>query len=976
MVSSKQQSRLDPRPTEVIDRSKAVVFEFDGRPIEGHEGDTIASALYGSGVRIFSRSFKYHRARGLMCVEGRCPNCLMTVDGVPNVRTCTEQARPGLSVQHQNAWPSAEHDALSILDRFDRLMPVGFYYKALHRPKLLWRLASPIIRRLAGLGAVDPTAVSDTRYDHEHRHADVAVVGGGPAGMSAALAAASAGATVTLIDDQPSLGGHLRYGTRSYSGLPDIPESSGYEIAARLAGEVSSHRGIEVRSGATAFGLYEGNLLGIHCGSSVVKLRAGSIVVATGSYEAPLTFDRNDLPGVMLSSGLQRLANLYGIRPGSTAIVATCNDQGYYAALDLLEAGVKVAALVDSRSSFPHALDAAASLQSRGVLVLASYGLTRAEGNKKVVGCAVARLVDGRPTTEEREFDCDIIAVSGGFQPADALLSQAGSGSKYDDALNESVAHDLPPTLRAAGEVTGVHELGVSLLQGRLAGTEAAADKGRTTSIDDTAELRRELDVAETSYRSSVAVGPLPPEPGQGAKRFVCYCEDVTARDIGRAIEEGFEDIQTLKRYSTVTMGPCQGKMCLKAFAIICAQRSGHSIDETGSTTARPPVQPVPLGALAGHSHMPIKRTSIDRRHRDSGAEMIDVGPWQRPYSYGSPQEECLAVRHRVGIIDVSTLGKLDVVGRDVPALLDKVYTHHYSTLRVGRIRYGLLCADNGTIMDDGTVVRTAQDRYFVTTSTANVDLIEEWFKWWTAGTGMCAHVTNVTSSLAAINVAGPRARDTLAKLTDVDLSPRAFRYMRSAQGDVAGVSCLFLRIGFVGETGWELHFPAEYGEYMWDALLDAGEEFGISPFGGEAQRILRLEKKHIIPGQDTDLVSNALESDVGWVVRLDKEDFIGRAGLEAVSERGMRNKLVGFVMRDHLVPRDGDPVLSGWAPVGRVTSSRLSPTLGKGFGFAWVPAHLAQEGKEIWINVDGQQVSADVTLEPVYDPEGKKLRE
>jgi sarcosine oxidase subunit alpha len=285
------------------------------------------------------------------------------------------------------------------------------------------------------------------------------------------------------------------------------------------------------------------------------------------------------------------------------------------------------------------------------------------------------------------------------------------------------------------------------------------------------------------------------------------------------------------------------------------------------------------------------------------------------------------------------------------------------------------LCSDNGVILDDGTVTRLAQDRYFVTTTTGNVDLTEEWFRWWSAGSGMCAHVTNVTSAYAAINVAGPRARETLSKLTEVDVSQSAFGYMRSAQGMVAGVPAILLRIGFVGEAGWELHVPAEYGEYLWQTIMDAGSEFGISPFGLEAQRILRLEKKHIIVGQDTDAVSNPLESDMGWVVRFDKEDFIGRGGLKLVSDRGLRNKLVGFTMRDGGVPDDADPVLVGRKPVGRVTSARLSPTMGKGFGLAWIPIELAEEGSDIGILVNGKTLPAQVTLRPFYDPEGEQLR-
>ena len=305
-----------------------------------------------------------------------------------------------------------------------------------------------------------------------------------------------------------------------------------------------------------------------------------------------------------------------------------------------------------------------------------------------------------------------------------------------------------------------------------------------------------------------------------------------------------------------------------------------------------------------------------------------------------------------------------------------RVYTHRFSNLRVGRIRYGLLCADNGTILDDGTVTRLSDDNYFVTTTTTNVDLIEEWFKWWSVGGDMCVHITNVTSNYAAVNVAGPYARQTLTKLTGIDLSPSGFRYMRFAKGEIADIPGMLLRIGFVGEPGWEVYVAAEYGEHLWEAIMDAGSEFGIAPFGLEAQRILRLEKKHIIVGQDTDVVSNPLECDMGWAVRFDKKDFIGRAGLHTIRERGLRNKLVGFVMRDGLVPDDGVPVVVGGVPIGRVTSARRSPTTNKGFGLAWVPIEMAEEGSEISVLIDGKSLPAQVTLRPFYDPDGKRVRE
>ena len=933
-------SRLGPHPAQVIDRSKPVEFTFDGRPVQAYEGDTVGSALHASGVRILSRSFKYHRPRGLLCVSGRCPNCLVTVDGVPNVRACTEPVSPGARVTHQNAWPSLGLDVLSLLDRLDRLMPVGFYYKTFHRPKLLWNLAQPFIRKVAGLGRIDVHAPGEPGFLHQNLHTDVAVVGGGAAGMSAAISAAKDGARVTLIDDAPVLGGHLRFSAPVHR--PD--DVTGYEAGVDLARQVSSLDSITVLSSSTAFGLYEDNLLGILAPSKLVKIRAQSVVVATGVIEQPLLFDANDRPGVMLAEGARRLARLYGVKPGDRAVVATVNDEGYSAALELHDVGVSIAALVDSRPE-PGRDATVDSVRDAGIPILMAHAVTRAVGRRQVKAAVVERIEDGVPTGGERRIACDLICTSGTLEPADALVRQSGSGA-------------TPERVHKAGAVAGARSLEQAVEQGREAGSMAAGSGGSTpsylsTSVDRPALLR-----------------------GGGKKRFVCFCEDITAKDIEQAVQEGFDDIQTLKRYSTVTMGPCQGKMCHSAAAALCSRATGRPLEEVGSTTSRPPLQPVPMSALAGRAHMPVKRTPVHQKHVELGARMVDLGPWKRPFDYGSPQEECLAVRQRVGIIDVSTLGKLDVRGPDAPALLDKVYTHNFSGLRPGRVRYGVLCGDNGTIMDDGTVARLSDDRYFVTTTTGNVELIEEWLKWWMAGTEMEACVSNVTSAYAAINVAGPRARETLSRITDIDLTTERFRYMRSREGEVAGVPSTLLRIGFVGETGWEVHFPAEFGEHMWDALMDAGREFGIAPFGLEAQRILRLEKGHVIVGQDTDLVSTPFDSGMEWVVRFEKEDFIGRGGLSVARNRGLEERLVGFTMSDGAVPDDGSQIVGAGRPIGKVTSARLSPTIGKGFGLARVPVDLAEEGREIHVRVGGADIPAYVTLKPIYDPEGKRLRE
>ncbi len=978
MTTNRRSPRLDPAPLELIDRSKVIEFEFNGRPVRAYEGDTVGSALYASGVRIFSRSFKFHRVRGMLCVSGSCPNCLMTVDGVPNVRACVRRVEQGMKVKGQNAWPGLERDLFSVIDRFRWALPIGFYYKGLYRPRALWNFSASLIRRLAGLGSVNLDTKEHPAEHRSYAHADVAVVGGGVAGMSAALEAARNGARVTIVDDQPALGGRLRYGSRHQ--MVDLGEDTGLtapEATHLLASRIAEDDRIDVLSDSTVFGHYEGNLLGVRTPHGIVHLRARHVVVATGAQEVPLTFERNDLSGVMLSTGIRRLINLYGVKPGNSALVVTTNDEAYYASLDMLDAGMRIVAVADTRPEFRRDLDAATVLKSRGVLILPNYTMARAEGTRTVIGGVVAEMGPNGTTGNERQFDCDTIAMSGGFQPSSALLHQAGATFMRDFDVDADIPVELPESVHAVGDVTAIHDPTVSALQGRLAGLEASLAIRPSPNDTERSAIKQSLRESISSYRRRALITPAPVDLASGPRQFVCYCEDVLARDVVQGVDEGFRDVQMLKRYSTVTMGPCQGKMCHKRFAEILSQETDTPLTEVGSTTSRPPVQPLTLGELAGPMHMAFKRTPIHQRHLQANAKMAETGGWHRPHSYGDPQEEAKAVRQSVGIIDVGTLGKLDVQGKDAPELLDFVYTHRFSDLRPGRVRYSVLTGDNGTIMDDGTVARLTDDHYYVTTSTANVETVEQWFQWWMADREMCAYVTNVTSGYSVINIAGPNARATLSKLTDIDLSPAKFRYMRVKRGDVAGVPAILLKIGFVGESGWEVHCPAEYGEHMWDALLAAGEEFDIRPFGVEAQRILRLEKMHIIPSQDTDLLTTPFDVGADWVVRFDKGDFVGAGGLRLARDQEDRDKLVGFVMSDGVVPHDGDSVVDEEnRPIGRITSSRLSPTMGKGFGYARVPAHLADEDETIRIWTEGSAHDATVTLQPFYDPEGKRLRE
>jgi sarcosine oxidase subunit alpha len=964
---------VDHRSNQVVDRSRIVDFTFDGREYVGYSGDTIGSALYRAGVRVFSRSFKYHRPRGLLCLDGSCPNCLVNVDGTPNVRACITRLAAGMAVRSQNAWPSLKHDILAVNDRLDRFLPVGFYYKTFIRPRSLWPVYQTVLRHAAGLGVVDPDPDQHQEPDYEkvYLHTDIAVIGGGPAGMSAALAAAELGTRVVLIDEAPALGGHLRYHVQDIAveTAPHTPGNtqSGFELARELADAIHANPHIQVLNEAVAFGLYQDNEVGVAQGNRLIKLRASQLVVATGQIEQPLVFQNNDLPGIFLGGGLQRLINLYGVRPGERALVVTTNDGGWAVARDLLDYNVEVVCVVDTRSD---GKDQASGVSSRG-----SHTILTAKGNGRVEGAVIVRLnANGNaiPGTEV-ELKCDIIALATGFAPNSALLYQAGCKFDYDSGQETFVPVHYPPGVRAAGHVVATEGLQALLLEGQTAGLEAALELGGRS--DERVRQRLANLKHQLAQHLPADAQPLPAVTDGGKKKFICFCEDVTHKDINDAIDEGFDDIETLKRYSTISMGPCQGKMCSLNAIRLSAHETGRPVVEVGTTTSRPPFRPVKLGALAGRKLEPTRFSPIHQRHLALGAKMMDAGQWKRPEHYGDPHGEVQAVRQWVGLIDVSTLGKIDLRGRDAQEFLERVYTGRFADMRDGRIRYGIMCTEEGIIFDDGVVGRLDDNSYYLTTTSGGVNAVYEWLLWWLTAWGLDAHLSDVTASYAALNLAGPRARDVLASLTDLDLSNHAFPHMHMRQAQLANVPARLLRVGFVGEMGYEIHFPAEHGLYIWDVLMEAGSQFGIKPFGVEAQRILRLEKRHIIIGQDTDALSDPFGAGLSWAVKLDKEDFLGKPSLERLLERKPRERLVGFEMHDDsLVPAEGEQILEDGRLLGRVTSARYSPTLGTAIGIGWVSSEQAQEGAVIRIRTQGQLAAATVVRQPFYDPGGDRL--
>jgi sarcosine oxidase, subunit alpha len=953
--------RLPSHPAQRVDRSRPLTFTFDGKSVAAYHGETVGTALCADGVQTLSRSFKYHRRRGLLCAAGRCPNCLMTVDGVPNVRACIEPVRSGAVVRSQHAWPSLETDVQGVLDSFDALLPVGFYYKTFMQPRWLWPTYEKVLRHLAGLGRFDSTLDPAAHSDVVHAHTDVAIVGGGPAGLSAALEAARLGAEVLLIDDQPRLGGHLQWHLLATDGTtPD------YQRAEKLAQLVHADPRIRVLTDATAFGLYEGRLLAVIQRERMTRVRADRIVVASGGFEHPLVFQNNDLPGVFLGEGIQRVIALYGVRPGRRAVVVANDNRGLRVARELQAAGIELAAIADAR------VDSESALRSLGAPVaLAGHTVVEAHGAKRVERVSLARLdAAGTPTKgSEQTVAADLLVLAAGWEPNTTLLGQETCTLEFRGELGTRFPTRLPEWLFVAGEVAGATTLDGILRNGKQAGLQAAVSIGLGDAADRTAST-----APITGIDASGSVRPVTAAYSNN-KEFVCLCEDVSTKDIKHALQEGFDHIQTLKRYTTITMGPCQGKMCHHTSVELCASMTAQTIATTGTTTTRPPATPVPLGLLAGPAHNLIRRTPCHHGHQESNATWMDMGAWKRPLVYSTIEAECRAVHERVGIIDVGTLGKLDVKGRDAAAYLEWIHPNRVANLKPGRIRYRVMLDDAGIILDDGTIARLADDHFFVTTGTGALEAVEQWLEWWLADGGRCVHVTNITAGLGAINVAGPRSRELLTRLTDLDLSSVAVPYLGLTQGLVAGVPALLLRIGFVGELGYELHFPAEYGDYLWTTLLDTGKDLGIAPFGVEAQRVLRLEKLHIIPGHDTDALSNPFEADLGWAVKLEKSDFIGRAALSRLDGHPLRQRLVGFEMPDGTLPFEGDAVVAGGAPVGRVTSAKRSPLLGRTIGMAWVPPELAVEGARFTVKTNARVSEGRVVLKPFHDPDGERLK-
>ena len=945
-------SRLGTQPTEVIDRSTGLRFRWNGKRFDGFEGDTIASALAAAGEHVFSRSMKYHRPRGILTADYWDPNLMVQVGDDPNVRAGHRLLQAGMDVRAQNVWPSLRRDIKAVNALVGRFLSAGFYYKTFMRPAWLWPTYERVLATFAPGGKIDPD--TPHRYhDKRYMHPDVVVAGAGPAGIEAALAASASGARVVLVEHEHAVGGHLRY-------------SSGHAARAALTGlrAALDASDVEVLTDSTVTGRYEDNWLGIvqrnHpiAVERLVKARAKVLVVAPGLIERPYVFAGNDRPGVVTSGAARRLINLWGVKPGERAVVFTANSDGDAAAADLDRVGVEVAAVIDGR-------------EGRHV--------SSAQGSPRAVEAV---------TAGGTRIEADLLVVAAGWTAPTSLLNMAGDRPVYDPAAARLFGSDPPGNVLATGGLAGDGTLddlrAHGAATGRLAAQRAAAVAHRLQALTARA---RPVDGDEPAWapdeRTPLGRDSHPELYRSDTHGMVDLSEDVGSKDLIAAAREGYDSVELAKRFTTATMGPSQGKLETVNTVAAIAEARGETIAEVGTTVWRPPYAPLTLGALAGRVFEPVRVSSIHPWHEANGVSTILAGQWIRPDHYGDPAAEVRNVRTNVGLIDVTPLGKLDLRGPDIPKLLNLLYTNKWSRLPIGKVRYGMMCADDGVVLDDGVTGRLGEDHYLMTTTSSGAGGVWEWVENWlqTERPDWKVHVTPVTTAYASINVAGPKARELVGRVTEgVDLSPEAFPYMEVRLATVAGVAgCFMWRIGFTGELSFEIHAPAGHGLHVWEALMTAGRDLGVGPFGLEGQRIMRLEKGHFIVGQDTDGLTLGPSTGLSPLIKLDKDDFAGKP--ELVWAAGRRLPMIVAIQPDdpHVVPDEASQIVRGETNeiLGRITSARMSPTLGRSVCLGQVEPELAAGGTKVTVLLpSGERISATVMDHHAhFDPTGERLR-
>ena len=982
-----------------IDRSHTLAFDYDGNRYEGYAGDTLASALLANGVHLVARSFKYHRPRGIYSAGAEEPNALVQLSRgartEPNTRATTLELYDGMAATSQNCWPSVRFDAGAIANAMSPMLPAGFYYKTFMWPPTpaWWLRYEHAIRRAAGMGRA-PHVPDPDRYEHQYAHCDVLVIGAGPAGLAAARVAANAGARVIVCQQSPNFGTDVGL-------IDDRPVTDWVDAT---VGALTA-AGVTILSRTTAFGYYDDNLVAAiervtdHLPSPPAQLprqrlwliRAKAVVLASGAIERGIAFGDNDLPGTLLAGAALTYVKRYGVRLGTRALIFTNNDGAYRAALALREGGVTIAAVVDVRQESQLGGALPAQARAAGLTLLPASVVSRARGRLRVSSVDVVPRAGG--TT--KSFDCDVIAVSGGHSPAVHLFSQARGSLKYDATTASFFPDASPLPIIPAGAVNGYFSLAAAIADGDAAGIAAAGRAGLRVTH---APL-----VSPTRSGNLLAVEPLwtVASPHQGAKSFVDLQNDVTVKDIALAVREGYQSVEHLKRYTTLGMGTDQGKTSNVIGLAILGEQLGVAVPEVGTTTFRPPYTPVTLGAFPGHAHgshvEPTRYTAMHAWHEEQGARFVNAGLWKRPHSYPRAGEseddaanrEARNVRENVGIVDVSTLGKIELQGSDVPELLNRIYINRFDTLRTGRCRYGVMLREDGIARDDGTTSRLDSTHYLMTTTTANAAAIMQYIECllqvdWPY---LDVYATSVTEHWAAAALSGPKARQVLAKIVDIDVSNDAFPFLavdpcriRARHGDIPA---RLFRISYSGELAYEIHVASSEGRAMWEAVLDAGRAFGIMPYGTEAMNTLRVEKGHVVIGSEIDGRTTAADLGMQKLVNPTKwcvgKPLLARPALNVPD----RWQLVGVtsqggapIPRGAKIVADPDHVLPN--PIlGHITSWCFSPNLNAWIALALLAGGRSRYGETLWAISPLADAKVQVKIGPscFIDPDGARLR-
>ncbi|TYL48150.1 sarcosine oxidase subunit alpha [Marinomonas sp. IMCC 4694] len=990
-----------------IDRSKTLTFTYNGKQYNGFAGDTLASALLANGIDIVGRSFKYSRPRGIVAAGAEEPNAIMQIGAtqatqVPNVRATQQSLYDGLVAGTTNGWPSVETDLMEYVGKIGgKMMPPGFYYKTFMFPQSFWQTYESYIRKAAGLGRA-PKENDPDQYDKVNQHCDVMIVGAGPAGLASALVAARSGARVIIADEQNEFGGSLLSSTEGLNGKPAV------EWVAEVVKELATFKDVMMLPHSQVNGYHDHNFLTIqqHLTNHLLdraphgqvaqrlhRVRAKWVILATGAHERPLVYGNNDVPGCMVANAVSTYINRYGVTPGNDLVLMTSNDNAYRTALDWHDAGRNVVAVVDSRKN-PQGtfVDAA---RERGISILVGSGVIEAHGSKRVTGVSIAPLNEtgDKIIGAVVKIKADTVATSGGWSPVIHLSCHTGARPVWNDAIVGFTPGATVQKQLTAGAINGQYTTAMALSEGMNAARDALSALGLSVS-----EITLpEAEMIEEGAAMALFHIPHTKTTSQAPKQFVDYQNDVTAAGIELACREGFESIEHVKRYTAMGFGTDQGKLGNINGMAIAAKILNQTIPKTGTTIFRPNYTPVTFGAIAGRDcgalFDPERYTAMHSWHLERGAKFEDVGLWKRPWYYPQGNEtmqeslnrECVATRESVGILDASTLGKIDIQGKDAREFLGRVYSNAWAKLAVGKCRYGLMCGEDGMVFDDGVTSCLAENHFLMTTTTGGAARVLEWLELYhqTEWPELEVYFTSVTDHWSTMTISGPNSRKLLEKLTDYDVSKGNMAFMDWKPMTVAGVPARVFRISFTGELSFEINVQANYGMHVWKALFEEGAEFNLTPYGTETMHILRAEKGFIIAGQDTDGSVHPFDLGMSWAVSMQKPfSFIGKRGMQREDcVRTDRKQLVGLKTLDPnvVLPEGAQGVLDPKAPipmpmVGHVTSSYWSANLQRSVAMGFVKGGLDKMGESIFYPLaDGRVIEAEICSPVFLDPKGER---